>query len=115
MHQYPLHTEIQVCNGTVTKCRERPNEKISAGLLSMADIEEDGEPMLDEPSGGSGSGKRFEVKKWNAVRWLKSQAKKPLLLQAIDVSVHTRISAATGIEVRNDAVAVADIVFLTIL
>ena len=34
----------------------------------MADIEEDdGGPMLDEPAGGTGSGKRFEVKKWNAV------------------------------------------------
>jgi hypothetical protein len=34
----------------------------------MADVDEDdGGPMLDEPAGGSGSGKRFEVKKWNAV------------------------------------------------
>ena len=38
----------------------------------MADVDDDdGGPMLDEPSGaamsGAGSGKRFEVKKWNAV------------------------------------------------
>ena len=37
----------------------------------MADIEEDGQ--MDDigsgAAGGSVSGKRFEVKKWNAVRW----------------------------------------------
>ena len=40
----------------------------------MADMEDDdGGPMLDEPSGGAGSGKRFEVKKWNAVRFKLAQ------------------------------------------
>ncbi len=34
----------------------------------MADVEEDdGGAMLDEPAGAVSSGKRFEVKKWNAV------------------------------------------------
>ena len=40
----------------------------------MADMEDDdGGPRLDEPSGGAGSGKRFEVKKWNAVRFKLAQ------------------------------------------
>ncbi len=40
-------------------------------MCEMADIEEDGQ--MDDigsgAAGGSVSGKRFEVKKWNAVRW----------------------------------------------